>query len=52
MKRYSKTFAAAGAALGVIGAALADGTVTSAEGFSVAAAVVGVGAVFTARNSA
>lgn len=48
---YSKAVVAAGAALGVIGAALADGTISSAEGASIIAAVGGVLAVFGVRNS-
>lgn len=50
MKAYSKAIAAAGAALGVIASALADGSVTQAEGFAIFAAVAGVYAVYKARN--
>ena len=49
---YAKAVAAAGAALGVIGAALADGSVTAEEAVAVLSALGGVAAVYQARNRA
>jgi hypothetical protein len=51
LKQYSKTIAAAGTALGVIAASVADGAVTSTETFAILAALVGIGSVFAARNT-
>lgn len=50
MSRFSKAIAAAIAALGVTSAALADGAVTVEEVVAMAAAWLGVVAVYRVRN--
>lgn len=47
---YSKAIAAAGVALGVIAAAVKDGTVTADEVAAILISVGGIGAVFGVRN--
>lgn len=48
--KYSKAIVALLAALGVLGASLADGTVTAEEGVALFSAFAGVVAVFQVTN--
>lgn len=48
---YAKAVAAAGAALGVIAAAISDGAVSTEELVGIVSAVAGVVAVYKTRNS-
>jgi uncharacterized membrane protein YeaQ/YmgE (transglycosylase-associated protein family) len=50
MQAYSKAIAALGAFIGVLATALADGTVSSTEWGTLAAAAAGVVGVFFATN--
>lgn len=49
--KYNKFWAAAAAGLVVLAAAVSDGHISPAEWFSIAAAIIGPGAVYQVTNA-